>query len=411
MEYDPDDDLLEPNQRMAIRLLARSCGVSVEQFRSFRSHEFDDLLASTKTHGVGINPHTTRINFLTLSQQLQGLRRRFGGGGDPPRKGIDTFAKANPTPRGVSHLNLYPFCEEEERKGCYVDLSACHPPPGENPLRLVLLSDIHITGKEDSLGYYEKLPFTSFIPTLPRGDILIISGDLTGTGTIDELVRVRTFLDAIVHADLYKHILFIAGNHDRILDKNYFLQYGLLRGPDTDIDTRQRMIDEAHARLFDNLPSNIHYLLDESRRIEGYNFYGSPWVKPYDTGHKWGFECYDPQLAEKYWPRIPSDVDILITHQPPLNHGDLEPMGPHGDLIHTGSASLLERVKQIQPLLHIFGHVHEGYGATRQESNRWIGGQPLRTAFVNPATVDANYKPNQLPLVVDLPRRFITTQL
>ena len=60
-QYNAGDDLLKPNQRMAIRLLARSCGVSARQFRSFRSHEFDDLLASLEKKGMHAVAKEARI--------------------------------------------------------------------------------------------------------------------------------------------------------------------------------------------------------------------------------------------------------------------------------------------------------------------------------------------------------------
>ena len=50
---------------------------------------------------------------------------------------------------------------------------------------------------------------------------------------------------------------------------------------------------------------------------------------------------------------------MLITHGPPYGIGDLTSRGEK-----TGCADLLEIVEEIKPRLHIFGHIHEGYGVT-----------------------------------------------
>ena len=51
------------------------------------------------------------------------------------------------------------------------------------------------------------------IPPLPPGDILIHAGDLTQSGTEDELHSVLVWLTAQQHP----HKIFVAGNHDRAL--------------------------------------------------------------------------------------------------------------------------------------------------------------------------------------------------
>ena len=60
-------------------------------------------------------------------------------------------------------------------------------------------------------------------------------------------------------------------------------------------------------------------------------------------------------ILEK-WNQIPEDVDILVTHGPPLGHGDR--------LISGGRAGCVELLstiqKRVKPKFHIFGHIHEG---------------------------------------------------
>jgi Icc-related predicted phosphoesterase len=83
------------------------------------------------------------------------------------------------------------------------------------------------------------------------------------------------------------------------------------------------------------------------------------------------------------WDLIPGDVDLLITHMPPHNLHDLayDPRSgsgssssrqraevcdvcgaSHPSYSHWGSKSLAERVQQLRPLAHIYGHVHDSQG-------------------------------------------------
>ena len=90
------------------------------------------------------------------------------------------------------------------------------------------------------------------------------------------------------------------------------------------------------------------------------------------------------------WVTIPIDpkVDILVSHGPPLGHGDKCSSG-----MFAGCADLLDWVEQYAPPFHIFGHVHEGYGVTTNG----------RTTFINASSLDALYnkKAMHAPIVFD----------
>ena len=70
----------------------------------------------------------------------------------------------------------------------------------------------------------------------------------------------------------------------------------------------------------------------------------------------------------------------------------------YGDLCSDGNragcvdllAAIADRVK---PLFHVFGHIHEGYGATTNGA----------TVFINASTCNLQYRPVHPPLVFDLP--------
>ncbi len=207
-------------------------------------------------------------------------------------------------------------------------------------MRLVLISDTHRRHKD---------------LVLPEGDVLVHAGDLTERGTLHEVADALAWFSQQPHP----HKVCIAGNHDF-----YF---------------------EEQPRLARRLvPRGVTYLQDSGVTIEGVRFWGSP-VTPWFMD--WAFNRH-PAGIGAYWSRIPGGTDVLITHGPP--RGVLDKLD-HADG-HVGCPQLLERVQKIQPKVHVFGHIHEGYGQVE------VGG----TRFVNASTCDVRYQPKNAPVVVDL---------
>lgn len=102
----------------------------------------------------------------------------------------------------------------------------------------------------------------------------------------------------------------------------------------------------------------------------------------------WAFNLpADSNEIGEVWSKIPNDVDVLITHGPPAQILDFTSGG-----LHVGCPRLLKRVKQVKPRLHVFGHIHEGYGVEEEDS----------TIFVNASTCDLRYRPSQKPRVIPL---------
>ncbi len=62
--------------------------------------------------------------------------------------------------------------------------------------------------------------------------------------------------------------------------------------------------------------------------------YSSPWQATYGSSFG-GFQIPVEELADK-WAMIPNDVDVLLTHCPPLGHGDLS-----SRRVRAGSVDLL----------------------------------------------------------------------
>ncbi|KAK3619659.1 hypothetical protein LTR56_023882 [Elasticomyces elasticus] len=194
----------------------------------------------------------------------------------------------------------------------------------EFPITVICISDTHNT-----------------TPALPAGDILIHAGDLTQGGTKKELQAALDWLNAQPHE--YKVV--IAGNHELLLD-------------------RRKTPNEGKARKALRWGSII-YLNDSctTLRFRGgrtLKVYGNPWTWRHGN---WAFQ-YDPG-EDIFSNQIPEDADIVVTHSPPRYHLDLAAWGDD---------FLLREIWRVRPRLHVFGHLHAGYG---QEVVAWDRVQDL----------------------------------
>lgn len=209
-------------------------------------------------------------------------------------------------------------------------------------MKLVLISDTH--------ERHNKL-------IVPDGDVLIHAGDLTYRGDFYAVLEATQWLRSLPH----KHKIVIAGNHDFLFE-----------------NSPQKARD---------LMDGIHYLENEAIVIDGVKFYGSP-VQP--RFFDWAFNVDRGEAIKKYWNKIPDDTDVLITHGPPIQI--LDQSAPHKNSEHLGCADLLDAVLRIQPRVHVFGHIHGGYGY------HWFG----NTRFYNASVVNEAYHLVNEPFVVEI---------
>jgi Icc-related predicted phosphoesterase len=207
-------------------------------------------------------------------------------------------------------------------------------------MRIVCLADLH-----------------GFLPAVPTCDLLLVAGDICPTGDerppTQELWLRTTFARWLDDAPAGA-IVGVAGNHDFV--------------GETDPDALRAL--------------EWHYLQDESIAIDGLSIYGSPWTSRFQ---EWAFMQDEEELAAR-WARIPTGVDVLCTHSPPLGYGDRI-----GD-VSIGSPSLLAAIDALEPRLCVFGHLHSGFG-------RWRRGPSI---LVNASYTDMDYLPAHEPVVVDL---------
>lgn len=186
-------------------------------------------------------------------------------------------------------------------------------------------------------------------PDLPVGDILIHAGDLTQSGSFEELQAALAWLQCQAHPTK----IVIAGNHDLLLDSS-------LDVLDTggDAAARRGRLDWGDIIYLEN--SDTFITCPNGRRLR---VYGSPNSVRHGN---WAFQ-YPRSESQKTWMgALPDNIDILITHGPPR---------AHRDTLRLGSVALLREVWRVRPRLHVFGHVHEGYGT------EWLGFDAVQETY------------------------------
>lgn len=202
------------------------------------------------------------------------------------------------------------------------------------------------------------------LPELPGGDLLILAGDYTAKGKEKQWDKFFEWL----HEQDYRKKILVGGNHDNYIAENSDC---LLR------ETREREGD-------------FTYLCDTGTEFEGLKIWGSPWVQWHKFFHPDVRKFCVPtekDLAEKF-ALIPPGLDILVTHGPPWGILDTNKKGTP-----CGSGELGMRVNQVDPKVHVFGHIHERGGM--KEYNEY-------TTFYNVSIMDENYIPKYKPTHFEL---------
>lgn len=257
-----------------------------------------------------------------------------------------------------------------------------------NKARIVCMSDTH------SLTPHIKFD-------IPDGDIFIHAGDFTKCGQLGEVIEFNNWVGQLPH----RHKIVIAGNHELSFDTTFTHPFQSKndrvnhRGGGSSIldeiptlgNAKENLENAIQTQNIRQYLTNCTYLEDEVIEIYGLKIYGTPWQPEFC---KWAFNVPRGVQCLEKWNKIPSGVDILVTHTPPVGHGDLCCSG-----VRAGCVELLSSVQQrIKPKYHVFGHVHEGYGITSDG----------RVIFVNASTCDLSYLPNNIPIVFDicLPKGF-----
>ena len=186
---------------------------------------------------------------------------------------------------------------------------------------------------------------------VPDGDVFVHVGDLCRRSDLSELEEQASWIRALPH----RHKLVIAGNHDWPLGACTRARTVCKACAARGVATCEPASQERARDLFRG--DGLTYLEDSEITIDRVRFYGTPWQANY---HEWTFNLPPGAPLDAIWGRIPDALDVLITHVPPLGHGDRLDGGER-----VGDASLLARVERAQPRLHLFGHIHQDGGTWR----------------------------------------------
>lgn len=194
--------------------------------------------------------------------------------------------------------------------------------------------------------------------TIGTGNFLCHCGDISWRGRPTEI---EDFCEWYNDLPGFEYKILISGNHDFMFE--------------TDPEQAKSILAKY---------PNIIYLENSGITLEGINIYGSP-IQP-EFG-QWAFNRQrGPEIA-KYWDAIPDNTDVLLTHGPPGYILDRTLEG-----INTGCDDLLQALKRVQPKVHAFGHIHEGYGTYEKNG----------TQFINCSVATRGYAIKNLPINIYL---------
>lgn len=220
-------------------------------------------------------------------------------------------------------------------------------------MRVVAVADTHL--------FHDEL-------RVPEGDVFIHAGDLCRAGALDELETAARWIASLPHPTK----VLVAGNHD----------WAFARFP-----------SEARRAL----GPKVIYLQDSGALLHGLRLWGSPWQPDFND---WAFNLPRGARLREKWALIPDGTDVLVTHCPPRGLGDGSGVDTHGSgggyggRERLGCEDLRARVLELQPMLHLFGHIHDSGGA-------WSLGA---TTFANVTTWECDRRPTVLDVDVALRR-------
>ncbi|GAB7360530.1 hypothetical protein MBLNU230_g8479t1 [Neophaeotheca triangularis] len=272
--------------------------------------------------------------------------------------------------------------------------------------RVLIISDTHcaaLSKREGGLSTYPTPPFES---PLPSADLLIHCGDLTHTGEEGEY---HQCLDMLREIDAPVKLV-IAGNHDLSLDKYFLLSHREQSSEDEVVVKWQRMRDlwtspggRAESEGITFLDEGVHLVdLPNGASVK---VYANPYTPEFLD---WGFpyehdeDRFNPpesslpgakNIAVKPVPAFSSSerpIDVMMTHGPPWQIMDGTDSG-----VDAGCKHLLNALARSRPLLHCFGHIHEGWGA------RKVGWAPQDQISGNAGSVDVGAPGGWVSSVVD----------
>lgn len=225
-----------------------------------------------------------------------------------------------------------------------------------NKLKLCFISDTHT--QHDQVN-------------IPDCDILIHTGDATYLGKQHEVESFSQWFRQLP----IKHKVYVPGNHDRSFEWE----------PE---DAKNWLGFE---KSFKDNYGSCYLLNQEMIEIEGLKIYGDPRQPRFGNPIKnWAFNVDRGEPLREVWELIPEDADVVATHGPAFGILDWAYYSSE----NAGCRDLMERLYQVQPLIHACGHIHESFG--------WRKPDDMRTLFINASTCTLEYNPTNSPILVEV---------
>ena len=217
--------------------------------------------------------------------------------------------------------------------------------------------------------------------------MLLHAGDATYTGTVQEIIRFNAHL--MRHRDRFQRVIFTPGNHDRLFEHVF-----------------------NHARSL--IDSSIDVLHDAMTEVGNIKIWGSGWTPAFGVG--WAFNARRGKQLEEIWSRMPDDVDVLVTHGPPLGFGDIvrqalpsprewidrgydnfnDDQLKSAMIEHVGCAELLHRIQKVKPRFVVCGHIHPAYGVYEDPDKNFT--------VINASSCNSHYDAVNAPVIFELER-------
>lgn len=179
---------------------------------------------------------------------------------------------------------------------------------------------VHMSDTANFLSASNPTPF------LPKGDILVHSGNFTLYGAKKEFEQFNVWLGLV--APQFKFRVVVLGCRD-------VKEFG------NNWDVMKRLLSNA-----------THVLCHEFEIIMGIRFYGSPWHWGHHKNYK--VRAGAPASTSGRFEEIPEEVQVLVTHG--AAYGVLDnPTLP-------GSRELADGIRRSKPALHLHGHSKGAHG-------------------------------------------------
>lgn len=205
-------------------------------------------------------------------------------------------------------------------------------------MKICAISDTHC--------HHDKL-------VIPECDLLLHSGDFTSMGRVSEIY---SFFEWAASIDV-KNIVVCPGNHDIMFEDQWPFA---LKTISSALPPHIMQAGAEEKKAVFNLTDTdvtITILNQGVTTIDGLKIWGEPRTPAFGDG--WAFNV--SRGAKSIWGEMPSDIDLLLAHGPPLGCGDV--VRRDDSMIHVGCYDLAERIKKDTVLKTVVcGHIHEGYG-------------------------------------------------